>query len=624
MLQGTWIVKPKEVYRLAKQENTAKPKREKGNFKRGAAAFWSFLKGYRILTFLTPFTILLDVQIELKLPEIMGKVTDYIMLHAGSDSFQRHELNMLLLQMLGYTLLTLVVGYFTARFVAIAAMGFGANMRSAIFNKVQDLSFDNIDKFKVGSLITRTISDTSRIQSLFSTTLSVFLKGPIMLGVALKKSISISGEMSKMFYIAVPGIVITLIVLGAMAVPLFKAMLGKMDTFNGTLRGNISGIRVVKAFVREDYEREKFETINTDVARANIRAQSLIIYISPIIMFIMYGCLMFALRRGSTTIIRDAIAGVEGGLTYGQLSEFTSYISQVLSSLMVVLMVFVSMVVARASITRVAEVLREEPAINDRDGDETLLVKDGSVQFDHVSFKYSSEAEENILDDINLRVDSGEMLGIIGATGSAKSTLVNLIPRLYDATAGTVYVGGEDVKKYKFKNLRDGVSVVLQQTMLFSGTIKDNIRWGDPDATDEQIIEAAKAAQAHDFIMEKEKGYDTELGQGGNTVSGGQRQRLCLARAFVKKPKILILDDTTSAVDTETDARIRAALRSEAFSGVTKIIIAQRITSIMDADRILVLDNGKISGMGTHDELLKTNDIYHEIFVSQQEGVLAQ
>ena len=383
-------------------------------------------------------------------------------------------------------------------------------------------------------------------------------------------------------------------------------------------------MRVVKAFVREDYERAQFEKINTDVAKANIRAQSLIIYISPIIMFIMYGCMLFSLRHGSTTIIRDALAGVEGGLTYGRLTEFTSYINQVLSSLMVVLMVFVSMVVARASITRVAEIFREQPTINDDDGDETLHVKDGSVRFDHVTFKYSEQAEENILEDINLSVGSGEMLGIIGATGSAKSTLVNLIPRLYDATEGTVYVGGEDVKKYKFKNLRDDVSVVLQQTMLFSGTIKDNIRWGDPDATDDQIIEAAKAAQAHDFIMEKEHGYDTELGQGGNTVSGGQRQRLCLARAFVKKPKILILDDTTSAVDTETDAKIRAALRTEAFHGITKIIIAQRITSIMDADRILVLDNGRINGLGTHEELLKNNEIYHEIFVSQQEGVLAQ
>ena len=607
-----------------KETQTPKPKREKGWFKRGAAMFWSFLKGYRILTFLTPFTVLLDVYIELELPKIMAEVTNYIMYKLGTDAFVQHELNMLLLKMLGVTLLTLIVGYFNARFIAIAAMGFGANMRSAIFNKVQDLSFDNIDRFKIGSLITRTISDTGRIQSLFSTTLSVFVRGPIMLGMALYYCIDISPDMSKMFYYAVPGIVITLVVLGALAVPLFKAMLGKMDKFNGTLRGNISGIRVVKSFVREDYEREEFEKINSDVAKANIKAQSLIIYISPIIMFIMYGCMIFALRSGSATIIRESLAGIDGALTYGDLTRFTSYISQVLSSLMVVLMVFVSMVVARASITRVAEIFREVPTINDDDGDPALLVKDGSIRFDHVSFKYSEEAEENILTDVNLSVKSGEMLGIIGATGSAKSTLVNLIPRLYDTTEGAVYVGGENVKKYKFKNLRDGVSVVLQQTMLFSGTIKENIRWGDPDATDEQIIEAAKAAQAHDFILEKENGYDTELGQGGNTVSGGQRQRLCLARAFVKKPKVLILDDTTSAVDTETDAKIRAVLRTDAFAGITKIIIAQRITSIMDADRIIVMDNGVIDGMGTHEELLKSNDIYHEIFVSQQEGVLAQ
>ncbi len=607
-----------------KKTQTKQPKRVKGAFKRGAAMFWSFLKGYRMLTFLTPFLILFDVYIELKLPEIMGKVTDYIMVNAGTDTFVRHDLNMLLLKMLGYTLLTLVVGYINARCIAIAAMGFGANMRSAIFNKVQDLSFDNIDHFKIGSLITRTVSDTARIQTLFSTTLSIFLRGPIMLGLALKKSISISSDMSKMFYFAVPGIAITLIVLGALAVPLFKAMLSKMDKFNGTLRGNISGIRVVKSFVREDYERGEFEKINNDVAKANIRAQSLVIYISPIIMFIMYACTIFALKNGSAIIIRNAIDGVKGTLTYGALTAFMSYITQVLSSLMTVLMVFVSIVVARASITRVAEIFREEPTINDYDGDPALLVKDGSIRFDHVSFKYSEEAEENILTDIDLSVESGEMLGIIGATGSSKSTLVNLIPRLYDATEGNVYVGGENVKNYKFKNLRDGVSVVLQQTMLFSGTIKENIRWGDPEATDEQIIEAAKAAQAHDFILEKENGYDTELGQGGNTVSGGQRQRLCLARAFVKKPKVLILDDTTSAVDTETDAKIRAVLRTDAFKGITKIIIAQRITSIMDADRIIVMDNGVINGMGTHEELLQNNEIYHEIFVSQQEGVLAQ
>ncbi len=282
------------------------------------------------------------------------------------------------------------------------------------------------------------------------------------------------------------------------------------------------------------------------------------------------------------------------------------------------------MIVARASITRVNEVFNEEPAINDNDGDPELTVKNGSVEFRNVSFKYSEEAEKNILENINLTVKEGEMLGIIGATGSAKSTLVNLIPRLYDATEGEVLVGGENVKHYKFKNLREGVSVVLQQTMLFSGTIAENIRWGKMDATDEEVIAAAKAAQAHDFIMEKENGYDTELGHGGNTVSGGQRQRLCMARAFIKKPKVLILDDSTSAVDTATDAQVRAELRSDAFKDITKIIIAQRITSIMDADRIIILDDGKICGMGTHDELVKNNEIYQEIFVSQQEGVLAQ
>ena len=430
--------------------------------------------------------------------------------------------------------------------------------------------------------------------------------------------------MSRIFYAAIPAIALILVVLGKKAVPLFKEMLKRTDDFNGTLRGNINGIRVVKSFVREEYEKTRFQKIIDLVADANIRAQTLVIFISPFIMIVMYACSIFTMLYGSNVIISDKFAGVTDGLTIGQLTAFVSYISQVLSSLMVILMVFVSMIVARASITRVNEVFNEEPAINDNDGDPELTVKNGSVEFKNVSFKYSEEAEKNILENINLTVKEGEMLGIIGATGSAKSTLVNLIPRLYDATEGEVLVGGENVKHYKFKNLREGVSVVLQQTMLFSGTIAENIRWGKMDATDEEVIAAAKAAQAHDFIMEKENGYDTELGHGGNTVSGGQRQRLCMARAFIKKPKVLILDDSTSAVDTATDAQVRAELRSDAFKDITKIIIAQRITSSMDADRIIILDDGKICGMGTHDELVKNNEIYQEIFVSQQEGVLAQ
>ena len=585
--------------------------------------YLGFIKGYWILTLMTPVMVFVDVIIGLQLVKIMGDLVDYIYL-ADTPEFSMHTLHMKLLEMLGFCLLTLIVGYISSRCSSIATMGFGANMRSALFNKIQDLSFENIDKLKVGSLITRMISDTSRIQSLFSNIIVIFIKGPFTLIMALQYALNISTKMSRIFYAAIPAIALILIVLGKKAVPLFKEMLKRTDDFNGTLRGNINGIRVVKTFVREEYEKSRFQKIIEAVADANIRAQTLIIFISPFIMIVMYACSIFTMLYGSNTIIKDKFAGVTDGLTIGQLTAFVSYIAQVLSSLMVILMVFVSMIVARASISRVNEVFNEEPAINDNDGDPMLQVKNGAVEFRNVSFKYSEEAEKNILENINLSVRSGEMLGIIGATGSAKSTLVNLIPRLYDATEGEVLVGGENVKDYKFANLREGVSVVLQQTMLFSGTIAENIRWGKLDATDEEVIEAAKAAQAHDFIMEKEKGYETELGHGGNTVSGGQRQRLCMARAFIKKPKVLILDDSTSAVDTATDAQVRAQLRTDAFKDITKIIIAQRITSIMDADRIVVLDDGRICGMGTHDELVKNNKIYQEIFVSQQEGVLAQ
>ncbi len=602
-----------------KPEKTKKEKKPKMRL----GTYWSFVKGYRILTVLTPFMVFLDVIIELQLPKIMGQVVDLVM-KAGSETFDHAVLNRKLFEMLGLCLVTLVVGYFSARFSAIASMGFGANLRSALFNKIQDLSFENIDRLKIGSLITRMISDTSRIQSLFSTFIVTFIKGPFILILAFKRALEISTELSKIFYFAIPGILITLTALGLMAIPMFKIMLEKTDNFNSTLRSNLRGIRVVKAFVREDFEKEKFEKVNTDVMKTNMRAQSLVIYITPFIVFIVYACMILTLLNGSRTIIADQLAQKAGGLTVGQLTTFTTYISQVLTSLMTVLMVFVSMTVARASISRVSEVFAEEPTITDKDGDPALHVETGKIEFRNVSFKYSEDAAKNILEDVNLTIESGEMVGIIGATGSAKSTLVNLIPRLYDATTGEVFVSGRNVKDYTFQNLRDGVSVVLQQNLLFSGTIAENIRWGNPDATDEEVIEAAKAAQAHDFIMEKENGYDTELGHGGNTVSGGQKQRLCIARAFVKKPKVLILDDSTSAVDTATDAKIRSILRTDAFRDTTKIVIAQRITSIMDADRIIVIDDGRINGIGTHESLVRDNEIYKEIFVSQQEGVLAQ
>ena len=583
--------------------------------------FWGFTKGYRILTIICPFMIFLDVIIELKIPEAMGKVVDilYQFETVTDTDFLWSELSKRLIEMLLLCAFTLLIGYLASRCSAIASMGFGANLRRALFNKAQDLSFENIDKIKISSLITRMTSDVSMCQNVYKNTIVTFIKGPFMLITALSYSINISKELSSVLFVALPSIVIVLVIMGYIAVPVFRKMLKKTDEFNGTLRGNINGIRVVKSFVREEHEKSNFDKINVEVMQMNVRTQKLMLYMTPAIMLIIYGCMVFALWRGTGLIIEG-----NTNLTPGKMTTFISYITQVISSVMTVLLVFMSMIMAKASIGRIGEVFAEEPAINDHGNDETLKLIDGSIEYRNVSFSYSADAVKNVLSDINLTVNSGETVGIIGATGSAKSTLIQLIPRLYDPTEGEVLVGGRNVKEYTFENLRNEIAVVLQQNMLFSGTIKENIRWGDFDATDEQIEDAARDAQAHDFISEFEKGYDTELGQGGNTVSGGQRQRICIARALLKKPKILIFDDSTSAVDTATDSKIRMALRSEKYAGITKIIIAQRITSIMDADRIVVIDDGRIIGTGTHDELTKNNEVYNEIFVSQQEGVLAQ
>lgn len=587
-----------------------------------AKRFLSFTKGYRILTLICPIMVFLDVIIDLQIPEAMGNVVD-ILYKIGQEGYTpemiRSQLMINLLKMLALCAATLVVGYIASRCSAIASMGFGANLRRELFNKIQDLSFENIDKMKISSLITRMNNDVSSIQGVYSNTIVTFIKGPFMLITALIYALEISRDLSVIFAFALPAIVIVLCVMGIIAVPLFKKMLEKTDKFNGVLRGNINGIRVVKSFVREEHEKQKFDKANRELMKMDVRTQKIMLYMTPVIMFVIYACMIFAMWRGSDIILMG-----NGDLTPGQMTTFVAYISQVLSSMMTVMLVVLSMFMAKASVSRIGEVFKQEPSVNDKDADENAKVENAGIEFRNVSFKYDSTAVKNILENINLKIEPGETVGIIGGTGSAKSTLVHLIPRLYDATEGEVLVGGRNVKDYKFVNLRKEISVVLQQNVLFSGSIMENIRWGDPSATDEQVVEAAKAAQAHEFISEFEKGYDTELGQGGNTVSGGQRQRICIARAILSKSKIIILDDSTSAVDTSTDAKIRAALRSEKFAGTTKIIIAQRITSIMDADRIVVMEDGKIVGTGTHEELAKNNEIYHEIFVSQQEGVLAQ
>lgn len=586
-----------------------------------AKRFLSYTKGYRLLSLICPIMIFIDVQIELQIPKVMGEVitllysigTDGTTMDMVSDQLINKLLKMLLL-----CAFTLCVGYIAARCSSIASMGFGANLRRELFFKIQSLSFENIDKLKISSLITRMTNDVSSIQNVYSQTIVIFIKGPFMLVSALIEARRISTELSAVFYAALPAIVVVLTAMALMAVPLFKKMLKATDRFNGTLRGNINGIRVVKSFVREEHEKSKFHDINTEVMNLNVKAQKIVLLISPAIMIVIYACLIFSMLRGSKLIIDGT------GMEIGEMTAFTNYISQVLSSFMTIILVFISMIMAKASIDRISEVFKEEPSINDDNADASLTVKDGSIEFRNVTFKYGEDAVKNALEDIDLKIEAGETVGIIGATGSAKSTLIQLIPRIYDATEGEVLIGGENVKNYKFKNLREEIAVVLQQNLLFSGSIKDNIRWGKLEATDEEVENAAKAAEAHDFITEFEKGYDTELSQGGNNVSGGQRQRICIARALIRKPKILIFDDCTSAVDTATDAKIRAALRSDEYKNITKLIIAQRITSIMDADRIIVIDGGKIDSVGTHSELLTKSEIYHEIFVSQQEGVLAQ
>ncbi|MBR2989140.1 MAG: ABC transporter ATP-binding protein, partial [Clostridia bacterium] len=503
-------------------------------------------------------------------------------------------------------------GVLCGKLTAIAGTGFAAGIRGRLFNKIQEFSFYNVDKYSNASLVTRLTHDVTSVQNAFMMIIRSLVRSPSMLIFATIMAIRINGPLSLIFAVAIPVLLVSFILIFSQAQPRFKEMLHRYDDINADVQENLTSIRTVKAFVREDHENEKFKKCSSAVKDTQLKAERLVILNGPIMQLCMYGCMLAVYFFGARFMVVD-------GMQQGDILSFMTYITQILMSLMMLAFASIQIIMARASLVRINEIFEEVIDISDKDADPQLKVNDGSVEFKDVKFSYSKSADSLIFDGLNLSIVSGETVGIIGGTGSAKSSLVNLIPRLYDVNDGAVMVGGRDVREYTLDNLRDAVSVVLQKNELFSGTIKENLLWGNENATDEEVENACRWAQAHDFIVSFPDGYQTLLGQGGVNVSGGQKQRLCIARALLKNPKILILDDSTSAVDTATDAKIREAFRLE-LPGVTKIIIAQRIGSVIDADKIVVLDDGKIVGVGNHDELMQSCEIYREVYNSQNKG----
>ncbi|MBO4438497.1 MAG: ABC transporter ATP-binding protein [Spirochaetaceae bacterium] len=562
---------------------------------------------YKASAVLAPVTIMGEVLLEVLIPLIMAKIIDVGI--ANKDAAYVIKTGCL---MVGAALMSLTFGVVAGRFAAVAALGFARNLRRRLFGKVQDFSFANVDKFSTASLVTRLTSDVTNAQNTFQMIVRMCVRAPFMFISAIIMAFYMNARLSLVFVVCIPLIAVPMVLIMRKAHPRFQIMMKNYDNLNAKVQENLIGIRAVKAFVREDNERSKFDSAADAVRNAQVRAEKVVILNMPLMMLVMYIALIALLWFGGNLIISEKM------LT-GELISFITYMIQILSSLMMFSMIFIMIVISKASIGRIIEVLDEVPDVKNPVADEALAPKDGSIEFKNVSFSYDKTERNAVLHDVSFSIKSGETIGIIGGTGSSKSTLVQLIPRLYDTLSGSVLVGGRDVKAYDLEALRESVAMVLQKNVLFSGTIKDNLRWGNPEATDEQIEAACKTACAHDFIMSFPKGYETELGQGGVNLSGGQKQRLCIARALLKEPKILILDDSTSAVDTATDAMIRNGMKNT-LPETTKIIIAQRIASVKEADRIFVIDEGAISGIGTHDELMQTNAIYREVFESQQRG----